>query len=373
MTVELKPLPFEEAIKFFADKIVLPPALYKKLTDEAKAKAFSTTGVARMNILNDLFSSIDKSLTEGSSYGGWKKTIKDIMQKRGWDGLAPYRLENIFRTNIQTAYQAGHYARQMEVVHDKPFWQYSAVMDSRTRPLHAAMHGKVLPYDHPWWKKNYPPNGFSCRCTVVALSKEEMRRDGLKKEEETPFDIFDKGWGHNPGQWEVYDKNALSDDSIVKTLQGQKQYSDYGRVNVRDITDKSPAPGLIPAAKSRAEAVKIVSAALGVKKERVRIVTTPIEEVVIDRDRLSHIVRKAEEKRERYANYIIPTLEDPYEVYMTRYEDGWRRRYIKLWTGKYNIMAVVRINRDGSILWNVIEADDKRMNKLREGLLLYGK
>jgi hypothetical protein len=233
------------------------------------------------------------------------------------------------------------------------------------------MNGKVLLYDHPWWRQNYPPNGFNCRCTVIALSRVEMERDELKDIKKAP-DVFDKGWGHNPGQWEVYDKNASSNEGVVKTLQGQKKYSDYGRVDVRNVADRSPAPTMIPAAKSRDEAIEIVSTAL-VQKERYRIVTTPIEEVVIDRDRLAHIVVKAEEKRERYANYIIPTLEDPYEIYMTRYEDGWRRRYIKLFTGKYNIMAIVRINRDGSILWNVIEADDKRMNKLREGLLLYGK
>jgi uncharacterized protein with gpF-like domain len=33
-------------------------------------------------------------------------------------------------------------------------------MDGRTRPMHAAWHNTVLPFDHPFWKTHYPPNGW---------------------------------------------------------------------------------------------------------------------------------------------------------------------------------------------------------------------
>jgi len=35
--------------------------------------------------------------------------------------------------------------------------------------------------------------------------------------------------------------------------------------------------------------------------------------------------------------------------------------------------TVVRINKDGSVLWNVMNVEDKRMNKQRVGDLLYPK
>jgi hypothetical protein len=44
-----------------------------------------------------------------------------------------------------------------------------------------------------------------------------------------------------------------------------------------------------------------------------------------------------------------------------------------LFTGKYNLLTVARINKDGSVLWNVMHADDRRMNKQRVGELLYPK
>ncbi len=259
----------------------------------------------------------------------------------------------------------------MDAAGDKPYWQYVAVMDSRTRPSHASMNGKVLLYDHPWWSQNYPPNGFSCRCTVIALSRVEMERDDLKNMKKAP-DIFDKGWGHNPGQWEVYDKNAANPGEILK---GQLTWEDMKLSDLRDaISTKYPLPSVLDRANSREEAVITVMNALGLSsKNKVRIVETPIEEAVIHADRLHHMVAKKEDARERYANFIIPTLEHPYEIWITRYADGWRKQYIGLFEGKKNLTCIVRINCDGSLLWNIMQADDRKINKHRVGWLLWKK
>ena len=40
-------------------------------------------------------------------------------EKREYEGITPYQAENIFRTNIQTAYNVGHYCKQKGV----PFYK----------------------------------------------------------------------------------------------------------------------------------------------------------------------------------------------------------------------------------------------------------
>lgn len=47
-----------------------------------------------------------------------------------------------------------------------PNLRYIAVQDERTRASHAGMHGYVIPIDHPFWNKYYPPNDWACRCSV---------------------------------------------------------------------------------------------------------------------------------------------------------------------------------------------------------------
>ncbi|WP_265469094.1 phage minor head protein, partial [Haemophilus influenzae] len=62
---------------------------------------------------------------------------------------------------------------------NRPYWQYSAVNDDRTRPSHSAMHGLVYRYDDPFWATFYPPNGFNCRCSVIALAERDITRRNL--------------------------------------------------------------------------------------------------------------------------------------------------------------------------------------------------
>ncbi|MGN6893494.1 phage head morphogenesis protein, partial [Neisseria sp. P0015.S009] len=76
------------------------------------------------------------------------------------------------------AYSAGQYQGYMANIDSRPYWMYDAVGDHRTRPAHAAMDGLVYRYDDPFWATFYPPNGYRCRCSVIALSERDMQRDG---------------------------------------------------------------------------------------------------------------------------------------------------------------------------------------------------
>ena len=42
------------------------------------------------------------------------------------------------------------------------------------------MSGEVYRHDDPIWLAIYPPNGFNCRCRVVALSAAAVKRRGLR-------------------------------------------------------------------------------------------------------------------------------------------------------------------------------------------------
>ena len=141
---------------------------------------------------------------------------------RGWTGKRAWRLDTIFRTNIQTAYNAGRYHQMQQVKERRPYWRYSAVNDSRTRPAHRAVHGKIFPADHPFWDTWYPPNGFRCRCSVNSVSAHDLELEGWKVETTDPTGKLyeptdpvtgvklparllmpDEGWRFNPGkEWQ---------------------------------------------------------------------------------------------------------------------------------------------------------------------------
>jgi SPP1 gp7 family putative phage head morphogenesis protein len=213
MEFRLEPLTFEQAVEFFRDKVVLSPAEFKALWQQYKSLAFSVAGITALDVLKDIYDELLKAIEKGLTQQEFEQRVNEILERRGWEGLTPYRVDNIFRTNVQTAYMVGHYWRMTDpdVVERRPYWMYDAVNDRRTRPTHRALDGKVYRYDHPFWDTWYPPNGYRCRCGVISLSEAEVRRRGLTVEDEIPEIVEppgqvprplvpDPGFAHNPAK-----------------------------------------------------------------------------------------------------------------------------------------------------------------------------
>jgi SPP1 gp7 family putative phage head morphogenesis protein len=345
-------------------------------------------------------------------------------------GLTPRRLGTIFDTNMQSAYMAGRYKAFAANVADRPYWMYVAIRDRRTRPAHKAMHGRTFHHSDAIWGSIWPPNGFRCRCSVRALDDGDLQRGGINlssssgklsdievptsrrpgaptatvtRFEYAPGKFFhpDPGFNYNPGRaWgerigavkpgRGWDVNAFVPDCswsggavefaerrpCIKMVPGQKTWKDYGRPDLRDLPAglRLPAPAVIAAAVTREMAAETLAAELGLTAEAAyRVVRTPVETLTIWRDTLPHMVDNAEH-RERYARFVLPTLQDPYEVYLTAYDDGGLRpRYIGVFGGKNDLMCIVRRNRDGSLFYNLMQTEPKKMNGHRVGVLVYGK
>jgi len=237
-------LPPEKAIEYFASKGLKTTLDWQSLWQESHIKAFTIAGAAKLDILQNVKDELDNALHKGIPLQEFKDSLIPRLQALGWLSSSPekmpYRLENIYRTNMQTAFQAGRYREMMENVKDRPYWQYVAVMDSRTRPAHAALNNKIFRYDDPFWKNFYPPNGFQCRCRVRTFSEKDIEERNLTVEsgkdnivwEEKPIGggytkptaayidpktgekyFTDAGWSYNPGErfWEKdlrkYDKD----------------------------------------------------------------------------------------------------------------------------------------------------------------------
>jgi SPP1 gp7 family putative phage head morphogenesis protein len=189
----------ELAIKYFKSKGMILSWDWHDIWQEAHAKAFTVAKVARMDILQDIRDEVYNALNEGKTFNQFKKELQPILQKKGWWGKAievspegeakkiiygtPYRLKTIFRTNLQTSYMAGRYKQFIENASKRPYWQYVAVMDSRTREAHRLLHGKVFRYDDPFWNTHFPPNGYNCRCRVRALTANQVKAKGLAVED----------------------------------------------------------------------------------------------------------------------------------------------------------------------------------------------
>ena len=73
-----------------------------------------------------------------------------------------------YDTAVNSAEMASHWVRFKQM--GDPMLRYVTVGDERVRESHAAMNGIQRPMSDPIWDKIYPPNGWNCRCTVIATS-----------------------------------------------------------------------------------------------------------------------------------------------------------------------------------------------------------
>lgn len=179
---------FDEAIEYFKTKVILPPSQYYKIANEYKALAFTVAGYSKAEILKAFYDEIIKAMENGTTMKEFKNNMNDFLANKGYEGITNFQADNIFRTNIQTAYNAGHYKQMTDptVMKLRPYWKYVAVDDRRTRLAHRGMNGKVFRADNPIWDEWFPPNGYRCRCTVVTLSKRQVEQRGLTVLEKVP-------------------------------------------------------------------------------------------------------------------------------------------------------------------------------------------
>lgn len=203
------PLPFREAMDHFAGKVSLVPEEFYALDEQARQKAFTVSNLMDEMLIGDISDELVKAVGKGVSYDDWVHGVGEMMVRKGYapeGALTPWRMELVYRNAAQSSYAYGRYEQMKTVADKRPYWMYCAVLDSRTRPSHAAMDGRVYKADDPIWDEWYPPNGHACRCSVTSFTQEEVKDEGLDVRLTRPsvggkVVTPDEGWSHSPVKW----------------------------------------------------------------------------------------------------------------------------------------------------------------------------
>lgn len=132
---------FEEAVEYFRRRIPVTAKVFYSIAYDYRVLAFTVSGYSKLQILRRFYEELLAALEQGNTLAEFRSNMHGFLEREGYEGVTPYQAENIFRTNIQTAYNVGHYKQMTdpEVMKLRPYWQYDAVNDSRTRPSHLAM------------------------------------------------------------------------------------------------------------------------------------------------------------------------------------------------------------------------------------------
>lgn len=211
-----------------------PSDHWTDLWQEAHHRAFTVARSAGFDILGDIYGALERAMREGRTFAQFRADLEPVLRRKGWWGRetrvdpvtgrkqsvelgSPRRLRLLFDVNLRVSAAQGDWERHQITKATRPWLRYTALLDARTRPEHAAWHGVILPVDHPWWKRHYPPNGWKCRCKAMSVGPDDLEAEGWKVAEEPPEgeDVpwvhprtgemrrvprgIDPGWDYNPG------------------------------------------------------------------------------------------------------------------------------------------------------------------------------
>lgn len=208
----------ENALANLRSKVPVETERWNDMLGSMHATQFTVAGTP-LDVVRDIHASLVRAMESGTTLAQFRKDFDETVQRSGWTyrGKRGWRTELIYRANMHSAYMAGRWQQIVENADRRPYLEYRAVLDSRTRPQHRAWNGTLLPVTSGFWRTHYPPCGWGCRCTTRSYSEAEMKAAGKQPSYEpdvryrlvtnadgevtdrVPVGI-DPGWDHNVGQ-----------------------------------------------------------------------------------------------------------------------------------------------------------------------------
>lgn len=140
--------------------------------------SFAALGAATQHVAEEVRDRIVKGMSEGKSRD---EIAEEMVSDTGWSEAYA---QTVYRTNVTRAYSDGvkTMASKPELAGAVAAYEFSATMDSNTRPNHAAANGFTALTHDPAWHQLEPPLGFNCRCRLRAITQQEARRRGMDLE-----------------------------------------------------------------------------------------------------------------------------------------------------------------------------------------------
>lgn len=158
----------------------------------------------------------------------------------------------------------------------------------------------------------------------------------------------------------------------TKEACGQISWKDLGLPDIRDVTVAVAHVRELPGAIDFDSALEQVALGFGLQETMDEVsIDTPLVPVIIRREYLLHIVEKRPNARERFTEFAVDTVRNPFEVWRVYYSDeSYRLAFIGVYEARYQMLVVINIDR-GHALWNFMNCDRKALNKHRHGDLVY--
>jgi Phage Mu protein F like protein. len=223
ITTTANPVNPERAMAYFRKKVPLTDAQWNSIESANNDWAFRVAGIADLDLIDHVQSALQSAIDTGTQFEAFKAAVGESLEK-AWGGTVKepgWRLETIFRTNLLSSYNAGHYEQAQEQIDDRPYAIFDYVEDDALcedcSAVSELIGHEAIPLDE--WGGEIPPLHHCCRCGFITLSREEAEAMGiLEKMPDVSSHIAD-GFNEDPGDEQLPDPDEYTD--VVREYLGR--------------------------------------------------------------------------------------------------------------------------------------------------------
>jgi len=203
--IEEEKLSLDEAVNFLRAKLPIKKDEWLSLESKLRFRAFTVAKLSEADFIETVRGRLALAVEKNESILESWKDIEAMTEDWG-EKFTPRYWETVYRTNVQSAYNAGRLMQHKNNM--PPAWELLFVEDKRQSDICKGLtliagNGKALHKNHPFWETyGFPPYHFNCRTTFRAVYDFEIGQ-GIEIENVPMKEIRknfkpQKGFGGNP-------------------------------------------------------------------------------------------------------------------------------------------------------------------------------
>lgn len=210
--------PDVRAVAFLEGKGLKRSWRWPSIWQTEHAYGFTLAGVYRLDVLAETKRLVTEAVAQGQTLETFRAGFTEKLQGLGFAGpqlveefaegprkvelTAPWRVKVIYDTNVRQAYAAAEWQAIEDTAADFPALQYRHTPQQHPRLNHLAWDKMVLPVTHPFWKTNFPPNGWYCKCFTIQVSVDELASGAVKLTGDDA--LHATGYDERPERWKEW-------------------------------------------------------------------------------------------------------------------------------------------------------------------------
>lgn len=167
----------EKIVEYLESKGLKLSSNWEESLENVKQHAFTVAGVSKMEILKDFKDAVIDAVEQGKTLKEFKDELRDVMKTKGWYDpklLSNYRLDLIYRTNVQSAYMDSRNNYAITNTNIRPYVRFISTLDKSTSSNCKKLHNVIMDLRDKDIKYFLPMGHFNCRRRYVTLTEAKI-------------------------------------------------------------------------------------------------------------------------------------------------------------------------------------------------------